>query len=288
MLSQRKRIKIIHTPARECIQKEIEKKKNMLLGVQAVFLALPPEQSMLITPLLLEKDVKVLDLSGAYRLKGSSLYKRWYGFTHLYPYLLKKAVYGLPEKQRKLIKDAKLIALPGCYPTAAILGLLPIVATHLLSSNVKIVIKATSGYTGGGKKTKIPTIIELYSQGREHRHIPEIEQELKLGEQLLFYAHKAPWPRGIEMEIGFKTRINGDILSIYRKFYKNDLFVKVTDENIDKKQVVGANLCYIRPTIDRSSVTIYVVIDNLLKGAAGQAMQNFNLMFGFKEEEGLL
>jgi N-acetyl-gamma-glutamyl-phosphate reductase len=288
LLEKRKEVRIVYLPGRT----EIGKDEKIPPGIDVAFSSLHPKISMAVVPELLRLHTKVIDLSGAFRLKNRTYFERWYKISHTSFSLTHRAIYGLPEKYRSLIKHADLVACPGCYPTVAILGMLPILSIHSVGPQTKIIIDATSGYTGAGKgyikKHGIPIKIKSYKPGREHQHIPEIEQELGLKKQLFFYPKRAPWPRGIEMEIAFEARINGDISNLYKRFYRNDLFVKVVDEDVSQARAIGTNFCYIYPTSDKSLVTINVAIDNLLKGAAGQAMQCFNLMFGFKEEEGLL
>jgi N-acetyl-gamma-glutamyl-phosphate reductase len=148
--------------------------------IEVAFLALPASQSMKLVPKLLDQQIKVIDLSGAYRLKTAVDYQGWYGFKHTYPSLLEKAVYGLPEKNRQMIRDSKFIANPGCYATAVSLGLLPLVENRIIDVGAKIVVEAVSGYTGGGKDVKIPDVVTAYKGGRQHQHIPEIEQELSI------------------------------------------------------------------------------------------------------------
>ena len=288
LLERRKEVKIVYLPGRT----EIEEDKKIPSGIDVAFLSLHPKISMAIAPKLLRLKTKVIDLSGAFRIKNRERFEKWYGIKHTSFGLTHRAIFGLPERYRSLIKYADLVACPGCYPTAAILGMLPILSIYSICPKTKITVEATSGYTGAGKeyikKYGIPAKIKSYKPGREHQHVPEIEQELNLKERLFFYPQIAPWPRGIEMIIEFETRVNIDVLNLYKRFYRNDLFVKVVDEDVSKARAIGTNFCYIYPTSDKSLVTVNVLIDNLLKGAAGQAMQCFNLMFGFKEEEGLL
>jgi N-acetyl-gamma-glutamyl-phosphate reductase len=296
LLEKRKEVKIVYLPRR----KEMEAGERIPSGIDVAFLALDPRISMAVAPKLLRLKTKVIDLSGAFRLRHKELFEKWYGIKHTGFGLTHRAIYGLPEKQRGLIKHADLIACPGCYPTAAILGMMPILSIYSLCLENKIIIEATSGYTGAGKghikKHGAPSRIEPYKSGREHQHIPEIEQGLGLKNQLFFYPKRAPWPRGIEMEIVFPCKIRKsmlkffekDLICLFQRFYKNDLFIKIVEEGVSKEAVLDTNYCYIFPAFEDDTIKVKVVIDNLLKGAAGQAMQNFNLMFGFKEEEGLL
>ncbi len=144
--------------------------------------------------------------------------------------------------------------------------------------------KAISGYTGAGKGAKVPKTITPYKGGRQHQHIPEIEQELGIQERLIFFPQVAPWPRGIEVVIYVKISIATDILNLYKQFYKQELFVRVKSEKTEADDVIRTNFCNISPTIANSFAVIRVVIDNLGKGGAGQAVQNFNILCGFPEE----
>lgn len=289
LLETRKEVKIVYLPGR----KEIGEDKKIPAGIDVAFLATPPNISMAVAPKFLRLNTKVIDLSGAYRLRSRRHFEQWYKIPHTSFSLTRRAIYGLPEKYRGLIKHADLIALPGCYSTAAILGMLPILSIYSVGQPTKIIIDATSGYTGAGrayiKKYNIPAKVESYKPEREHQHIPEIEQELDLKKQLLFYPKRAPWPRGIEMEIiFFCRRLEVDIIKLYRRFYKDDVFVRIVGGDIKKEGVINSNCCYIFPQMADGAVKVKVAIDNLLKGAAGQAIQCFNLMFGFREEEGIL
>lgn len=276
ILSERSEITIVYPKINQKIT-------NQTKDIQIAFLALPEKQSMELVPKLLQQEIKVIDLSGAYRLKKVSDYRKYYGLKHLYPELLNKAVYGLPEKNRNLIQNANLIANPGCYSTAIELGLLPLLNSGLISST-KIRIKAISGYTGGGKKVKIPKRITPYKTVRKHQHIPEIEQELNLKEQLFFYPNIAPYPRGIKAEIYLKIGNSIDVFDLYSEFYKHELFVRVLTKEVKIEDVIRTNFCNIFPKKEDSRLVIQVVIDNLGKGGAGQAIQNLNILSGFPEE----
>jgi len=200
-----------------------------------------------------------------------------------YPFeLSQKSIYGLSEKIAKN-SHRLFVANPGCYATAIELGLLPLVKNNLVSGS-KIIIRASSGYTGAGRKAKVPKTITSYKGGRQHQHIPEIEQELDIRQQLLFYPQVAPWPRGIEAVIRVKMSIEADILGLYEQFYTNELFVRVKPNGVKTENVVGTNFCDIFPEANGLSATIKVVIDNIGKGGAGQAVQNFNIMFGLPEK----
>ena len=282
LFSKRKELDICHC---KISRYEGCKSEDTAGDIEVAFLALPASQSMKLVPKLLDQKIKIIDLSGAYRLKTAADYQDWYGFRHVYPSLLGKAVYGLPEKNRQMIRASKFIANPGCYATAVSLGLLPLVENHIIDAEAKIVVEAVSGYTGGGKDVKIPGVVTPYKGGRQHQHIPEIEQELNIKGQLLFYPHIAPWPRGIELVIHAKMITEANLMALYKEVYGQEPFIQVCPEDIKRDDVIGTNFCNIYPSVDGSIAIINVAIDNLGKGAAGQAVQNFNLMCGFAEEE---
>lgn len=277
LFSKRPEIEIVYTATGKEVAGTIE---NVEIG----FLSLKAEQSVEVAPELLKRGIKVIDLSGAFRIKDTSNFSKYYQFNHTHPDLLNMSIYGLPEKNREKIRNAQLIANPGCYATAINLGLLPLVNSGLVSPTTKILVKAISGYTGAGKGAKIPKTITPYKGGRQHQHIPEIEQELDIQGRLLFFPQVAPWPRGIEVVIYVKISIAIDILNLYKQFYKQELFVRVKSEKTEAKNVIGTNFCDIFPTIVNPFGIIRVMIDNLGKGGAGQALQNFNILCGFPEE----
>jgi len=277
LFSKRPEVEIVYTATSEEITGKIE-------NVEVGFLALKEKQSIKIAPELLESGIKVIDLSGAFRIKDASDFTKHYQLNHAHPDLLDISVYGLPEKNREKIRNAQLIANPGCYPTAIDLGLLPLLDSGLISSPTKILAKAISGYTGAGKEAKIPKTITPYKGGRQHQHIPEIEQELDIQGRLLFFPQVAPWPRGIVAVIYVKISAAIDILNLYKQFYGKELFIRVKSKKAEIDDVVGTNFCDISPAIVNSFAVIRVVIDNLGKGAAGQSVQNFNILCGFPEE----
>lgn len=281
IFSARQDVEIVYTATSR-------KTTGAIKDVQIAFLALRPEQSTELAPKLLEAGIKVIDLSGGFRLKDTSLFEKYYHFSHPRPDFLERAVYGLPEKNRETILNAQLIASAGCYATGIHFGLRPLVKSGLVPPSAKILARAVSGYTGAGKKVKIPKTIKSYKGkgGREHQHIPEIEQELNLREQLLFYPEIAPWPRGIEVFIYVRLTSVIDILNLYQQFYETEKFIriKLKPEEIRIDDVAGTNFCDICPQIKGSYAIIKVAIDNLGKGGAGQAVQNFDIMCGFPEE----
>ncbi|MCA9392791.1 MAG: N-acetyl-gamma-glutamyl-phosphate reductase [Candidatus Omnitrophica bacterium] len=267
-------------------------------------LAVPHTIAMQITPKLLKAGVKVIDLSGDYRLGSVATYKKWYKATHTDPRNLRKAVYGLPELYKEEIKKASLVANPGCYPTAALLGLAPLVGTHceLIES---IIIDAKSGVTGAGRKASVAfshgEVSENFKAYKvlNHQHVPEIERYLaKLcthSKAINFVPHLLPVNRGIletiYVKLSSRVRLNR-CHKLYTNFFKVEPFVRVfgLEEQVELKNVVKTNFCDISLALNdqKNLLVITVAIDNLVKGAAGQAIQNMNLMCGFSESEGLL
>lgn len=276
--------------------------KSISSKCDLVFLALPHTNSMDLAPKLIEAGVKVIDLSADYRLKNSKTYSKFYEAKHKDSLGLRKAVYGLPELYRDQIRDAKLIANPGCYPTAALLSLAPLMNSNIADLS-SIIIDAKSGFSGGGKK-----LAELFvsKEAREdfkaykvgvHQHAPEINQELsKLGGKkinVVFVPHLLPINRGIFETIYLKKRHKGkskDLVKLYKKFYNKESFVRIkADGSMPRiKDVVGTNFCDIGIKEDGDSIIVIGVIDNLVKGASGQAVQNMNIVLGFPESLGLL
>jgi N-acetyl-gamma-glutamyl-phosphate reductase len=269
-------------------------------GVELAFSAMPHKESAKEVIPLLKKGVKVVDISADFRLKDPSLYQSWYGFKHPAPQLLKEAAYGLPELHRAEIAKAGLIANPGCYPTGAILALAPAVKAKLVGAD--IVIDSKSGISGSGRSLSLDS---HYSEVNEdssayalggHRHLPEITQELMLVNQqsfsISFVPHLVPMTRGI-LSTAYaaltKKVTEKEIKQIYKDFYKDEPFVRVTEAPPHTKHTWGNNNCLVYPTIDNRTNRLVVisVIDNLVKGAAGQAIQNMNLMLGLPETMGI-
>ncbi len=268
-----------------------------------VFLGLPHKTSMAVGADLVQRGARVLDLSADYRLKDAAAYPRWYKVEHVAPQLLKEAVYGLPELHRTAIADARLVAVPGCYPTGAVLGLAPLIAEGLVDQD-SILIDAISGVSGAGRKVDLSY---HYSEANEnlkaygvavHRHTPEIEQELGrlAGRELTvsFTPHLAPLTRGILTTITASLqswRSTTDLLSACRSFYRDAPFVRVLAEGHlpETKHVLHSNFCDVGLVSDARTGRVIVVtaIDNLVKGASGQAVQCFNLMAGLDECTGL-
>jgi len=269
--------------------------------VDILFSALPHKASAEAVAKALVKGMKVIDLSADFRLKDVSQYEQWYEVSHPTPDLLKEAVYGLPEIRRDEIRNAHLVANPGCYPTAAILALAPLVKGNALKPN--IIIDAKSGISGAGRALSLDTHfseanedVSAYSLGG-HRHLPEIIQELKdlnpeLELAITFVPHLIPMTRGIlcscyiSLSTPFKKE---ELLELYQHFYRGEEFIRIINSSPHTKHTWGNNLCLIHPTIDTKTgrAVILSAIDNLVKGAAGQAIQNMNLMVGLPEATGL-
>jgi len=267
------------------------------------FLALPHVTAQEAAYRLHTLGTKVVDLSADYRLADPAVYEKWYEHCHQYPDLLKTAVYGLPELHRDAVRKASLVANPGCYPTSAILGLAPLLRKNLIDHRT-VVIDSKSGVSGAGRSPALPyhypeanEAFMAYKIGT-HRHTPEIEQELSRlsGEQVTvnFTPHLVPMNRGILTTI-YGTMVakadTGSVHSLYQEFYRNEPFVRVLPlgQFPNVRNVRGSNFCdvgvYADPRTGRAVVV--TAIDNLVKGASGQAVQNMNLMMGFEETAGL-
>jgi len=275
----------------------------------AVFLALPHTKSLDPVAACMKTGKFVVDLSADYRLKDPAAYERWYQTPHTHAALLKDAVYGLPELHRDAIKQAKLVASPGCYPTAAILQLAPLFAQNLVQPDT-VVIDAKSGISGAGRSPALPyhfpeahESLEPYKIG-QHRHIPEIEQELggllqristpaPHSAAVTFTPHLVPMNRGILSTAYCRLKepmALADLRSLYRSFYKNERFVRVFEDVVpNPRYIKGSNYCDVGVYADSRAGWVITVaaVDNLVKGAAGQAIQAMNLMLGLAEETGL-
>ncbi|MFA6992688.1 MAG: N-acetyl-gamma-glutamyl-phosphate reductase [Candidatus Gracilibacteria bacterium] len=258
-----------------------------------IFLALPNGEAQKIAPQIIGKT-KIIDISGDFRLKNDDMYNKYYGKPHEYREGIEKFIYGLAELQKDEIKKAKNIANPGCFAITTELALLPI---REILSHVDVL--AVTGSSGSGKTLKEETHhpirnhnMKSYKVG-EHQHIPEIIQTLGITEsQISFVPTSGPFTRGIHLTafLEFKTGVDNDkekILTMYSKFYKNAPFVRIK-ENVQLADVIGSNFCDISVKSAGGKVIIQAVIDNLVKGAAGSAVQNMNIMSGLKEETGLL
>ena len=269
--------------------------------VDFAFSALPHKEGAAVIGGLLERGLKVLDLSADFRLKDALEYPQWYGFDHPWPQLLDEAVYGLPELYRHKIAAARLVANPGCYPTAVLLALAPVAKQGLIGGD--IIIDAKSGVSGAGRGLSLGS---QYCEASEdtaayalggHRHLPEIIQELRLlkpgfAPSATFVPHLVPMTRGIlaTCYANLKEGQSGtELKELYREFYKDEPFVRVSAEPPHTKHTWGSNYCLVHPVFDRRTGRLVVIscIDNLVKGAAGQAIQNMNIMLGLDETAGL-
>lgn len=275
---------------------------DSLATCDVVFFATPNGTAMLMAEQLLVRNVKVIDLSADFRIKDAAEWAKWYGMEHACPGLISEAVYGLPEINRTQIADASLIACPGCYPTAVQLGFLPLIEQALIETG-QLIADVKSGVSGAGRKASVATLMSETGESFKayastgHRHLPEITQGLSeaAGKQvgLTFVPHLVPMIRGIHATL--YAQLKGDFAAqlqvIYEQRYADEYFVDVLPAGAhpDTRNVRGSNNCQISIVVPQGSDTVVVmsVIDNLVKGAAGQAVQNMNLMFGFNEKQGL-
>lgn len=286
--------------------KDLEILPEIVEPVDVAFSALPHKASAEAVAPLVKAGVRVIDISADFRLRSLETYEKWYQTKHPAPELLREAVYGLPELHRDEIIGARLVANPGCYPTSAILGLAPV--AHLVEPD--IIIDSKSGVSGGGRTlaltnhySEVNESCQAYALGG-HRHLPEIAQELSRARErgradarpqalsVIFVPHLVPMTRGILSTIYGRLAIDvplADLRDRYRQFYRNAPFVRIVDRPPQSKHVWGSNYCVIFPALDPRTNRLVVIscIDNLVKGASGQAVQNMNLMAGFDEKTGL-
>jgi len=266
-----------------------------------VFFATPNGVAMQQVPALLEAGVRVIDLAADFRLRDPAEWQRWYDQPHACPELLAEAVYGLPEVNRAAIAGARLVANPGCYPTAVQLGFLPLLEDHRVDT-ARLIADCKSGVSGAGRKPALGTLLGEASESFKayavpgHRHLPEIRQGLETvtgaGVGLTFVPHLTPMIRGIHATL--YAELSGpadDLQALYESRYRDEPFVDVlpAGSHPETRSVKGANTCRLalhRPQ-DGDTLVVLSVIDNLVKGAAGQAVQNMNLMFGLVETAGL-
>ena len=276
------------------------KVEDLIKYADVVFLALPHTVSMKIVPDLFKEKKIIIDLSADFRLEDPKIYEKYYLTPHKAESLIKKAVYGLPEIYKNKIKSTNLIANPGCYPTCAILGILPLCKNVKFNSQ-NIIIDAKSGVSGAGRKPKLDfhfpecnESLKAYSV-LTHRHTPEIKQELskKLGTpvNIYFVPHLIPISRGILCTIYIDLEENislDDLISLYKNFYKDEPFIKIFEDSLPSiKDVLRTNYCAIGLKLQERKLVIVSAIDNLLKGASGQAIQNMNIRFNFDEKMAL-
>lgn len=279
----------------------VEPQPEHLADCDVVFFATPNGTAMRMAPELLDRGIRIIDLAADFRLKDPEVWAHWYGEPHSCPELLGKAVYGLPEVHREAIRQANLVACPGCYPTSVQLGLLPLLEAGLINHD-RVIADVKSGVSGAGRKAEIPILmsetgesLKAYSV-KGHRHWPEIRQGLELvaGKPvgLTFVPHLIPMIRGIHATLYTELKADSaDLQSVFENRYRDEPFVDVLPAGAhpDTRNVRGVNRCQIavhRP-MDGGTVVVLSVIDNLVKGAAGQAVQNMNLMFGLDEQAGL-
>ncbi len=269
-------------------------------GVQCVFSCLPHGASMATLPSLLQRGLRVIDLSADYRLRDPNVYAQWYGESHADLAHLAQAVYGLPEVYGDAIATAQLIANPGCYPQTGILGLAPLVAGHYIEPH-RIIIDSKSGVSGAGRTPKLNThfpecneSVSAYQVGK-HRHTPEIEQVLSdvAGEpiEVLFTPHLIPMDRGIFSTIYAVPRrplSESELLEMYRSYFAHAPFVRVVDHLPATKNCAGTNFFDVTVRVVRDAIVVLACEDNLVRGASGVAVQNFNRMLGHDERTALL
>ncbi len=274
---------------------------QVLHGCDVVFFATPNGIAMRSTPELLQAGVRVIDLAADFRIQDQALWEKWYGMSHACPELLPQAVYGLPEIHRQKIASASLVANPGCYPTATILGFLPLLEAGVVDSG-SLIADCKSGASGAGRGASVAALLAECGESFKaygvsgHRHLPEIRQVLgwTLGKLpgLTFTPHLLPMIRGILATLYARLSSEGvDLQQLYEARYADEPFVDVLPSGSlpETRSVRGTNRCQIalhQPQGERT-VVVLSVIDNLVKGAAGQAVQNMNLMFGLSETSGL-
>jgi N-acetyl-gamma-glutamyl-phosphate reductase len=273
----------------------------MLAACDVVFFATPHNVAMNMVPELLAADARVIDLSADYRIRDAALWSQWYGEPHASPELLGEAVYGLPELNREKIAGARLVACPGCYPTSVQLGYMPLLARGLVDPT-HLIASSASGVSGAGRQAKVDNLLSEVSDSFKayavsgHRHLPELEQGLSdIAEQkveITFVPHMLPIVRGIHSTLF--SRVNDssvDLQALYEDWYKDEPFVDVLPAGVfpQTRTVKGANRCQIAVTVpqERDTVVVMASIDNLVKGASGQAVQNMNIMLGLDESAGL-
>lgn len=274
---------------------------DVLSQCDLVFFATPHGVAMSMMPELVYRGVRVIDLSADFRIKDTDLWAKWYGMPHSCPHIVAQAVYGLPEFNRDEIVDAQIVAAPGCYPTAVQLGLMPLLKHGLVDSS-RLIANAASGVSGAGRQGKIDNIYAEVGDSFKaygvpgHRHLPEIEQGLSRmtheDVRLTFTPHLLPMIRGIHATLYAELTVDTiDLQALYEETYRGEAFVDVmpAGSHPQTRSVKGANMCRLaihRPQ-GRNTVVVLSVIDNLVKGASGQAIQIMNIMFGLNEREGL-
>lgn len=277
-------------------------KQAQLEQCDVVFFATPNGIAMQEAPALLEKGVRVIDLSADYRIKDIPTWEKWYNMTHSSPEWVAQAIYGLPELNKEHIAQAQLIANPGCYPTCVTLALLPLLKAQALQENMPLISDCKSGVSGAGRKANIGTLLceagdnfKAYGVAG-HRHLPEIKQSIQslqnqIAEQFIFVPHLTPMIRGMHATTYLHLKDHIEPQSLLETFYQNSPFVDVmpSGSTPETRSVRGANICRIsiQQAPESNTWILLSVQDNLVKGAAGQAIQNMNIMFGLPETTGL-
>jgi N-acetyl-gamma-glutamyl-phosphate reductase len=284
---------------------------DSLVACDLVFFATPNGIAMTMVSVLLDRGIKIIDLSADFRLQDVAVWEQWYGMKHHCPALIQHSVYGLPEFNREQIKQAQLIACPGCYSTAVQLGLLPLIEAGLINLN-SLIADVKSGVSGGGRKASLTTLMSETGESFKaysvdgHRHLPEIKQGLALMHSksvqsdssdpveinLTFVPHLTPMIRGIHATLYTQTETElEDIQHLYQQRYQSEPFIQLLAAGSipDTRDVRGSNYCQLGLFKPQAGNTLVIlsVIDNLVKGAAGQAVQSMNLMYGFDETLGL-
>jgi N-acetyl-gamma-glutamyl-phosphate reductase len=269
---------------------------DVLAACDVVFFATPHTVAMSLVPELIKRGTRVIDLSADFRLQNVAEWEYWYNTAHTCPDLLPQAVYGLPEINREQIKSAQLVAVPGCYPTATELGFLPLLEAGVIDAK-HLIADAKTGVSGAGRKAAIPMLLAEASDSFKaygvagHRHLPEIREVLsnasKQDVSLTFIPHLAPMIRGIHATLYGRLTADVDLQKLFETRYQHEPFVDVMPAGSmpETRSVRGANICRIAVHQPQQSDTVVVlsVIDNLVKGASGQAIQNMNIMFGLTE-----
>lgn len=271
-----------------------------LAGCDVVYFATPNGTAMQMAAELLARGSKVIDLSADFRIKDVAEWEKWYGMQHASPELIAEAVYGLPEVNREAIKQARLIACPGCYPTAVQLGFLPLLENGLVDAQY-LIADVKSGVSGAGRKAELSSLMSEAGESFKayavagHRHLPEIRQGLQWATSesvgLTFVPHLTPMIRGIHATLYARLQKNVDLQALFEQRYHGERFVDVlpAGSHADTRNVRGSNRCQIAVHQPQGSDTVVIlsVIDNLVKGASGQAVQAMNLLFGVPEQQGL-
>ena len=283
---------------------DLQIEKSITKKCDVIFSGLPHAASAEQIKAYFNDDLKILDLSADFRLNNLDEYKKWYDVDHPAPNNLKDFVYGLTEIYRSEITNSNYVAVPGCFPTSTLLGLLPAIKSGLV--NPPVIIDAKTGVSGAGRKLSLNTHFSEVNENVKaysvygHRHLSEISQECMILDEsfknnITFLAHLIPMTRGILTTIyaDYNEKLlnnENDLIEIFKTFYKDSEFVKIVNDPPSTKETLGTNYCLVFPYIEPNSNKLIIIscIDNLVKGTAGQAVQDMNLMFGLNESEGLL